>query len=206
MGHREDLLVGAKRCLIEIGYARTTSRDIVAASNTNLASIVYHYGSKEALLNVALIEAVKDSAKGLGRTLNTEMPPDASPIERFEAIWSSLVEQFTAQRQIWLASFEVFAQVDRVPEVREALAAAIQDGREGMVRMFQAITGQDQADLDEPTVRAMGSFFQALATGVMSQWLVEPERAPSGQDLANALRLMVSLTAPTLTPGASSGH
>ncbi|WP_405162753.1 TetR/AcrR family transcriptional regulator [Nocardia sp. NBC_01499] len=201
MGHREDLLVGAKRCLIEIGYARTTSRDIVAASNTNLASIVYHYGSKEALLNVALMDAIKDSAEGLGRTLNTEMAPDATPIERFEAIWSSLVEQFSAQRQVWLASFEVFAQVDRVPEVREALAAAIQDGREGMTQMFQAITGQDNAELDEGTVRAMGSFFQALATGVMSQWLVEPERAPSGQDLANALRLMVSMTAPAVATG-----
>lgn len=49
MGHREDLLEGAKRCLLEKGYARTTARDIGAASGTNLASIGYHYGSKEAL-------------------------------------------------------------------------------------------------------------------------------------------------------------
>ena len=41
MGHREDLLEGAKRCLYEKGYARTTARDIVAASGTNLASIGY---------------------------------------------------------------------------------------------------------------------------------------------------------------------
>ena len=31
MGHREDLLAGAKRSLYEKGYAGTTARDIVAA-------------------------------------------------------------------------------------------------------------------------------------------------------------------------------
>jgi AcrR family transcriptional regulator len=51
MGHREALLAGARRCLLERGYARTTARDLVAASDTNLASIGYHFGSNEALLN-----------------------------------------------------------------------------------------------------------------------------------------------------------
>ena len=54
MGHREALLDGARRCLLERGYARTTARDLVAASGTNLASIGYHFGSKEALLNGAM--------------------------------------------------------------------------------------------------------------------------------------------------------
>ena len=32
MGHKEDLLEGAKRCLLAKGFARTTARDIVAES------------------------------------------------------------------------------------------------------------------------------------------------------------------------------
>nr|WP_199834432.1 TetR family transcriptional regulator [Streptomyces sp. NRRL F-5755] len=47
MGHREDLWEGAKRCLLDKGYARTTARDIVAASGADLASIGCHYGPKE---------------------------------------------------------------------------------------------------------------------------------------------------------------
>ena len=35
MGHREDLLAGAVRCLREKGYGRTTARDIVAASGAS---------------------------------------------------------------------------------------------------------------------------------------------------------------------------
>src|SRR4051794_21864738 len=52
--HRDALLDAARRLLREKGYARTTARDLVAASGTNLASIGYHFGSKEALLNEAI--------------------------------------------------------------------------------------------------------------------------------------------------------
>jgi AcrR family transcriptional regulator len=58
-GHREALLEGAIRCIHEKGYARTTARDVVAASDTNLASIGYHYGSKEALLREAIFESFR---------------------------------------------------------------------------------------------------------------------------------------------------
>ena len=63
MGHREDLLAGARRCLEERGYARTTARDLVAASGTNLASIGYHFGSKEALLNEAIAASFEEWAQ-----------------------------------------------------------------------------------------------------------------------------------------------
>src|SRR3989442_906316 len=66
MGHREDLLTAARRLLEEKGYARTTARDLVAASGTNLASIGYHFGSKEALLNEAIGEAVAEWTDQVG--------------------------------------------------------------------------------------------------------------------------------------------
>src|SRR3954454_7693733 len=52
--HRDALLKAAKELLRDQGYARITARDLVAASGTNLASIGYHFGSKEALLNEAI--------------------------------------------------------------------------------------------------------------------------------------------------------
>ena len=68
MGHREDLLVGAVACLREKGYARTTARDIVAASGTNLASIGYHYGSVTALLNAAVLAVLPAAWRGHDRS------------------------------------------------------------------------------------------------------------------------------------------
>jgi AcrR family transcriptional regulator len=47
-----------------MGYARTTARDIVAASGTNLASIGYHYGSTQALLNAAVVKSLAQRVTG----------------------------------------------------------------------------------------------------------------------------------------------
>src|SRR3712207_8498210 len=80
MGHREKLLAGAKRCLYERGYGRTTARDIVEASGTNLASIGYHFGSKEALLNAAMIEAVGEWGEELERGLLADADEEADPM------------------------------------------------------------------------------------------------------------------------------
>lgn len=199
MGHREDLLAGAKRCLVEKGYARTTARDIVAASGTNLASIGYHYGSKEALLNQALIAALQDSSEELQRAIMSDPMPDEDPVDpiaRFESVWTKVIEQFTAHRQLWLASMEIFAQMDHVELVREALGEGIEQGRSGMADLFIHLTGDGSDAEDAGAVRAVGSLFQALATGVMAQWLVDPERAPTGRDLGIALRSIVSWVDP----------
>ena len=106
MGHRERLLAGARRCLFERGYARTTARDIVAASGTNLASIGYHFGSKEALLNAAMIEAIDEWGEELKGALITDADVGSmDPIERFESIWTRVIESFEAHRPLWVATF-----------------------------------------------------------------------------------------------------
>ena len=187
MGHREDLLEGAKRCLYEKGYARTTARDIVAASGTNLASIGYHYGSMEALLNAAMIEAIEEWGEEIERALAANSDPEAAPMERFEATWTRVIESFAAHRQLWVATIEATAQAERAPEVRTFLADAVQQGREGLAALFQNI----DAAVDEKGAWTIGSFYQALLSGVMVQWLIDPERAPSGHDLAQALRMIL---------------
>ncbi|MEV6525865.1 TetR/AcrR family transcriptional regulator [Longispora sp. NPDC051575] len=69
MGNREDLLAGAKRCLYEKGYARTTARDIATAAGTSLAAIGYHFKSTETLLNQALVESMSEWGDELERAL-----------------------------------------------------------------------------------------------------------------------------------------
>src|SRR5579875_2139988 len=170
MGHREDLLIGAKQCLLEIGYGRTTARDIVAASGANLASIGYHYGSKDALLNAGLLSALSDFGDEIRQAIEVCGNMDASPMERFEAAWEQMVKTYSTHRQLLLASVEAFAQVDRVPVLSSAVSDGFQQGREAMVYLFQAILG-DTGTVSAGAVSTIGSFLQALATGVMSQWL-----------------------------------
>jgi AcrR family transcriptional regulator len=188
MGNREDLLAAAKRCLYEKGYARTTARDIAAASGVSLAAIGYHFGSKEALLNAARIEALGDWWEELERTLAADADLGAGPMERFEAIWTRVIESFAAQRPLWVAGFELLAQIDESPEVRAAVADAQQRARLGLAALFHHL----DPTMDEKTAWRVGSFYLALLPGVMAQWLIDPEHAPSARDLAEALRTIAA--------------
>jgi AcrR family transcriptional regulator len=191
MGHREKLLAGAKRCLYERGYARTTARDIVAASGANLASIGYHFGSKEALLNAAMIQAIDEWGGELERILATDsdIDSDTDLTERFESIWTRVIDSFDAHRPLWVASFEAFMWAQHSPELRKQLAEGHEEARFGLVALFRGI---DESAVDERSARTVGSFYLALMSGLIVQWLVDRERSPSGRDLVEALQTMLA--------------
>ncbi|MDI6105435.1 helix-turn-helix domain-containing protein [Actinoplanes sp. NEAU-A12] len=185
MGNREALLDAARQCLYEKGYARTTLRDITkAAGGVSMAAVGYHFGSKEALMEQALAGASAEWGRALGAALQgLELPADATPVERFEAVWSRVIASFAEYRQLWSATFDVIGQIDHQPQVREHLAAGLHEAREGLARMF-AGPGDDLAG--EPA-REIGNFHQALLTGVMAQHLIDPATAPTARQLAGAL-------------------
>lgn len=191
MGNREALLQGAKRCLYEKGYAHTTARDIASASGVSLAAIGYHFGSTEALLKAAMIEAIDEWGQQMQRDLAGDAAVYATgdPLKRFAAIWTRVINSLSAHRALWAATLEVAAQIERAPDVRAYLADALQQGRMGLAQLFQGIDPVS----DEHSAWMVGSFYQALMSGLVVQWLADPERAPSGDDLANALRLITGV-------------
>lgn len=188
MGHREELLDGAAQCLYEKGFGRTTARDVVAASETNLASIGYHFGSKDALLTEALLRATSSWAEELDKALaepDTAGVP-ADPRQRVEETWTRVVDLFSSQRRLWATHIEALAQADRLPELRESLVAAQREAREGLALTFHTLP--DDPEAADRRAHVLGVVYQALLTGVMVQWLLDPDSAPSGADVAEGLR------------------
>ncbi len=192
MGHREDLLAGAKRCLEEKGWSRTTARDIVAASGANLASIGYHYGSKDALMREALFASMGDWADDVQRSLEADAPagegPDAGLRERFESRWTRVLELFDKHQAVWRSQLEAILQVQHDPELRAAFGRAQPEGRQGLVGLIHGI---DERDVDEETARVMGSFYMTLVSGMVVQMAIDPGIMPSAQDLVEAMRRIV---------------
>jgi AcrR family transcriptional regulator len=182
MSHREDLLAGAVQCLREKGYAHTTARDIVAASGTNLASIGYHYGSTKALMNAAVLTAMEDFGAEMAKAIG-DPDPGQGALERFERFWTRVIDSYQASSQVWLATFDIFTVAQRDPEVRAAVADGLEDGRRLWARLLYGVD-----DAGEDTVRAIGSLHQALVSGVLVQWLIDPERAPSPAELSLGLK------------------
>ncbi|MFJ9941754.1 TetR/AcrR family transcriptional regulator [Streptomyces erythrochromogenes] len=181
MGHREDLLEGAKKCLVEKGFVRTTARDIVSASGTNLASIGYHYGSKDALLAEAFIGLMEE----WGAVFQQGLDGDGGSLERFRALWDGVLAQHEKSAPVWAASLEVALGRDQRPELRAMLAASQAEGRRGLISM---LTGTPEDELDERDVRTLGSFYQALLNGLMIQWLFDPESAATAEEFTEGMR------------------
>lgn len=182
MGHRDQLLDGAKKCLYERGYSNTTARDIVAASNTNLASIGYHFGSKEALLSAALVSAFQEWGNELDRVM-AEVGSDLTVAGRLETMWAGVLKSFTTHRPLWVAGIEAFSLAERMPELREMLASAYRRARPSLGQLTLAGT-----DAEERTRLAAGSFLLAVMTGLTVQSLLDPEAVPESGDLISAVR------------------
>jgi AcrR family transcriptional regulator len=181
-GHRERLLEAAIGCLQEKGYARTTSRDLVAASGTNLASIGYHFGSKENLLNVAVSEAFRRWLKPLV-ALAAE-PGPATPLERLQRSIDGVMETLEANRPLVAAALEAWAQVPRSEHLRAELAATYDDfHRTIALTTREAFAEVGAAEVDADTLAAL---IIALFDGLLVQWQLAPERTPSAAQITRA--------------------
>lgn len=201
MSNRDDLIAGARRCLEAKGWARTTVRDISAASGgVSMAAIGYHFGSREALLNTALMEAIDEWGSQIGGVLAAFAEADVDPAARYRSMWDQVIESFAAQRTLWLATVEALLQSEHSDELRRFLAAGQADGRRGLAA---ALCGVDEAELNDENVRTVGSVQAALVSGIMTQWLISPDDAPSGHDVVAGLRALASFTA---APPVSSGR
>jgi AcrR family transcriptional regulator len=185
LSNREALLLAARKCLLEKGYNRTTARDIASAAGVSLAAIGYHFDSKDALLTEALLIAFGEWDAGLQRALRTAVPNNVTPAERFEAIWAKIMATFETHRPLWIANFEVFAQMLGQPETRQIVASKLHLARAGLAAMF---LGLDEKTIDERTVRTIGTFHHVLLSGLVLQWLIDPASALSAKNLTEALR------------------
>ncbi|MER5185039.1 TetR family transcriptional regulator [Streptomyces sp. NPDC002896] len=191
MGNREDLLAGARRCLEEKGWARTSVRDISAASGgVSMAAIGYHFGSREALLTAALIEAIDEWGNRLGRTLGAFGEAGNSPRERYEAMWAAIIGSFSSERMLWLATLEALLQAEHSQELRHYLAGGQAQGRRGLAAV---LCGTSEDEVDEAIARTLGAAQMALFTGVMTQWLTDPDQAPTAAEVVGGLHALTSL-------------
>ncbi|MFE0514742.1 TetR/AcrR family transcriptional regulator [Streptomyces sp. NPDC058964] len=182
MGHREDLLEGARRCLLEKGFARTTARDIVKESGTNLASIGYHYGSKDALLAQAYISLVEQMSFEGG----TGISGAPGSLERFREVWSNIVDSMREPGSVWRLSMEVMT-ID-LPEVRDHLARAQREGGRGLVALLMGVPEEEVSDESADT---LGRFYMTLMSGLIAQWTFDPKTAPDGATLTEGLRRII---------------
>ena len=193
VSQREALLEGALECIQEKGYARTTARDIVAASGTHLASIGYHFGSKDKLLDAALTEGYRRWLGRLAAGVMREGPP-LDPAELVNRMARQLPESFEENRGLAVAFVEALPQTQHSEEVRADLAGQYREARTAVATLIEAALAAAgvSGSLDSRTVAGA---LTAMFDGLLIQWLIDPNDAPSGEALASAGERILDLFA-----------
>lgn len=184
-GNRQKLLEAALLCLRDRGYARTTARDLVDASGTNLASIGYHFGSKEELLNDAIADGFRAWTREVERAAFA--PEAASTIERLERSLAAMIDRFTELRPFLVSFVEAFPQAVRSDELRARMAAAYAEARSAGAAMIQRSLEADGLTLERQPAEVLSALVMALCDGLMLQWLLDPDAMPGSREVMDSL-------------------
>lgn len=174
--NRSNLVEGTLRCLERLPPERITARAIAEESGANLASIAYHFGSKDDLVTEAVIEGLDrwlaDIARGLGDLASQE------PAARFRGAGEAI--ENSRQRHTGLAKTFVaaLAKAQHDPRIRDMLAAGFRRTRPNVASLLGL--GSDQAGEDA------AGLVLALFDGLLFQVLLDPALAIEGDRMQRA--------------------
>lgn len=176
---RAALLEAAKRLVFERGYARTSVRDLVTEAGVNLGAVNYHFGSREKLLNTAMLEFFLEWGESVGRI---EVAPDAGPLEQLAVRARAMVDGIPAAQPLFVVFLEALLQSRHSPELSRELAEHYARQREQASERIRA--GPGGRDLAPRTVEVIASYLLAVADGLQVQALIDPDSVPTGDELA----------------------
>jgi AcrR family transcriptional regulator len=189
--NRTQLIEGTLRCLERLPPERVTARAIAAESGANIASITYHFGSKDNLVTEAVVEGLDrwlaDIADSLG-DLATQ-----TTATRFRRGWAIVAE--SRQRHTGLARNFVgaLAKAQHDDRLRELLARGFRDARPNVA----AVLGLG----DDPAGNDAAGLILSLFHGLLIQTLLDPTLAIDGDRMeAGQIRLRKILPAKPVAP------
>ncbi|MFC4337653.1 TetR/AcrR family transcriptional regulator [Salininema proteolyticum] len=182
MEDREALLNGAEQCLLSKGYEWTTVRDIATAADVSMTAIEYHFGSRDSLLQRVLFDALEDWDASLQASLAETAGKKGR--ERFLAVWEILIRHLRENPPLWRASFELFRQAQRSPE----LMTVYKDNQPGTLSAMASLASSiDEVGMVPEESHTTGNVQLARVSGAVTQWLTNPETTPSPDDLFDGL-------------------
>lgn len=182
--NREHLIDGTIRCLERLAPEQITVRAIAAESGANVASITYHFGSKDNLMTEAVVVGLDrwlvDIAEGLGDLASL------APLARFQRA-AEVIEHSRWQHTGLARNFlGALAKAQHDPRIAELLTEGFQHTRVNVADLLGL--GDDQAGRDA------GGLVVALFNGLLFQSLVNPSLAIEGDRFAQAqIRLIRAL-------------
>jgi AcrR family transcriptional regulator len=133
---KQKILDAAERLIAEQGYAATSLRQIIGEAGVNLASVHYHFGSKEELLNELVARKVN--------------PVNEKRLEMLERLLAESAHQVPSAEKILEAFLTPMAQAaSRSPQFVKVMGRIQAEGlRESIAaKHFKPVSGRFMAEL-----------------------------------------------------------
>jgi AcrR family transcriptional regulator len=197
-GTRDQLIQATREAIRDVGLPAATAREIVGRASANLASIPYHFGTKDALVAEALIA----EARALIAPVLTLLAGDRPAAERTSDAVAMLNEQFEASRSQVPVYLAALAAAPHTPDVRRGLGSLWADLR---ARLAEDIARQ----LEEGTLPhwvsppAMAAAILSLVNGVIVASVIDPDGPDHREMAAQFLALLLAAGVPG--PAGGSG-
>jgi AcrR family transcriptional regulator len=184
--NRSELIEGTLRCLERLPPERITARAIADESGANLASITYHFGSKDELVTEAVIAGLDRWLAEIARRLD-ELDARA-PEDRFRAAFAVVADSRRHHEGLARTFLGAMAKASHDGRVRELLTEGFRRTR-GEVATVLGL-GTDAAGRDAAGLAL------ALFNGLLFQSLVDPGLAIEGRRMTRAQARLRSVMPP----------
>jgi TetR/AcrR family transcriptional regulator, regulator of cefoperazone and chloramphenicol sensitivity len=164
---RERLLEEALRLFALRGSEAVGTRELARAAGTNIASIAFHFGSKEGLYR-AVIESVAGELSQIYRIALAEATSDSEAAgedarqRARRAVAGLTLSLLHANRSQWMSLLLQREFIAPTASFETIYAQAIEPVLVSLVRLVAAATGQGESSLDN-TVLAFSLFIVASA-------------------------------------------
>jgi AcrR family transcriptional regulator len=174
--NRTSLVEGTLRCLERLPAERVTARAIAEESGANLASIAYHFETKDNLVTEAVIEGLDRWLAEIERSLGDVDTRD--PVEKFRLAGEAIAT--TERRHAALARnfLGALARARHDDRVREMLADGFRRTRPPLASLLGL--GEDQAGEDA------AALVHSLFVGLLFQGLLDQSLAVEGERMERA--------------------
>jgi len=157
----EALLDAAERLLVDVGYARITTRRLADEAGVNHGLVHYYFGSNENLLLHALERFTERLITRQQELYGAEMPF----VEKWRTAMRYLVSEDVTYQKVW---FELQALGWNNPDVRERLARVNAEWRAVLTEAFE----EPHRELGiEMPVEALVSLVITFNVGIMVERL-----------------------------------
>lgn len=159
-GPKRSLLDATERLVVEKGFDLVSVRDITGAIKANVAAVNYHFGSREALMNVVMshvmdvvdaarIEALEDVARLESR----------GPVEKIVSAYVNSVLIAAGRAEMDLAFFlKLAGRVIVFPS--GLMSPALADGRKEVRRLYLKALASAVPDMGTADLEAAWAFFE----------------------------------------------